>query len=225
MKKMDGHPADAKTIRADDLPGSPACSRIMAALARQGGLTREEISRAAYVSMNTLSGGGYLRRLREQGLIYVSGWRRSASGSFSIPQFSLGAGPDFPRPTINLSNRAAAGMERLYEAIRTRGPLDYRQAAAAANLSPNTVKNAGYLDALLAQRRIHICHWERARHGSPRPLYMAGHGENAVRPAALCAKEKSRNHRQRRLAALAATNFACQMQLLLHTRRAAEDDA
>ena len=86
------------SILIDDLPASPANSRILAALARQGGLTREEISRAAYVSMNTLSGGGYLQRLRQEGLIFISGWRRSKSGAFSIPQFSLGSGPDFPRP-------------------------------------------------------------------------------------------------------------------------------
>ena len=111
----------AESISVDDLPASPACSRILAALARQSGLTRKELAAAAYVGETTLSGGGYLRQLRQQRLIHISGWRRSASGSFSIPQFSLGAGPDFPRPTINLSNRAAAGMERLVEVIRSGG--------------------------------------------------------------------------------------------------------
>lgn len=207
------------SIRVDDLPASPANSRILAALTRQGGLTREELSKAAYVSMNTLSGGGYLQRLRQQGLIYISGWRRSASGSFSIPQFSLGAGPDFPRPSINLTNRAAAGMERLYEALRTRGPLDYRQAAAAAALSPNTVKNAGYLDALLMQGRIHIHTWRRGRRGAPRPVFMAGAGDNAPRPAALSSKEVSRAFRQRKLAATAADSFADQLRLLLPRHR------
>ncbi len=121
----------AASISIDDLHASPANSHILAALAHQGGLTREEIYHVAYVGMTTLSGGGYLQRLRHQGLIYISGWRRSASGSFSVPQFSLGAGPDFPRPTINLTNRTAAGMERLVDAIRSNVPLDYRQAAAS----------------------------------------------------------------------------------------------
>lgn len=210
---------------AGDLPASPAYGRIIAALTRQGGLTREELSRAAYVGMNTLSGGGYLQRLRQQGLIYISGWRRSASGSFSIPQFSLGAGPDFPRPTINLSNRAAAGMERLYEAIRTRGPLDYRQAATAADLSPNTVKNAGYLDALLAQGRIHIDSWRRSRRGAPRPVFVAGPGASAARPVALSSRDKSRAHRQRKLAATASSCFADQLRLFLHKRSAGRDGA
>lgn len=209
-------------VRVDDLPASPAYSRILAALARQGGLTREELSRAAYVSMTTLSGGGYLQRLRQQGLIYISGWRRSAAGSFSIPQFALGTGPDFARPTINLTNRAAAGMERLVEAIRTHGPLDYRQAATAADLSPNTVKNAGYLDALLAQGRIHIYAWQRGR-GAPRPLFMAGHGDNAPRPAVLSPGEKSRAFRRRQLAATAADSLAAQLRLF-STRRPASAD-
>jgi hypothetical protein len=203
----------ATTLRVDDLPASPAYSRILAALTRQGGLTREELSRAAYVGMSTLSGGGYLRELRRQRLIYISGWRRSASGAFSIPQFSLGACPDFPRPTINPGNRAAAGMERLYAAIHAHGPMDYRQAAAVAELSPNTVKNAGYLDALLAQGRIHIESWRRGRRGAPRPLFMAGQGKNAQRPAALSPRDKSRAHRQRQLAATAADCFVAQLRL------------
>lgn len=207
-------------MRIDDLPASPAYSRILAALARQSGLTREELARAAYVSMTTLSGGGYLQRLRAQGRIYISGWRRNAGGAFSIPQFSLGAGPDFPRPTITLSNRAAAGMERLVEAIRTSGPLDYRQAAAAADLSPHTVKNAGYLDALLAQERIHIESWQRGRRGAPRPLFMAGPGDNAPRPEALSAREKSRSYRQRQLAS--ADGFADQLRRYARSRRPAD---
>jgi hypothetical protein len=213
----------AESISIDNLPASPACSRILAALARRGGLTRKELAAAAYVGETTLSGGGYLQLLRLQGLIYISGWRRSAAGSFSIPQFSLGAGPDFPRPTINLSNRAAAGMERLVEAIRTHGPVDYRQAAAVAELSPNTVKNAGYLEALLAQGRIHIHDWQRGRRGAPRPLFMAGHGDNAPRPAALSPGEKSRAFRRRKLAASAADSFTAQLQLFSACRSDSAD--
>jgi predicted ArsR family transcriptional regulator len=213
----------AESTSIDDFPASRACSRILAALARQGGLTRKELAAAAYVGETTLSGGGYLQQLRQRGLIHVSGWRRSASGSFSIPQFALGAGPDFPRPTINLANRAAAGMERLVEAIRAHGPLDYRQAAAAADLSPNTVKNAGYLDALLEQERIHVDSWQRGRRGAPRALYMAGSGANAPRPGALSPQEKSRAFRQRKLAASAADCFADQLRLYLSRRPPSAD--
>jgi hypothetical protein len=202
-------------VEIDKSAASPAYIRILAALTRQDGLTRKELAAAAYVGETTLSGGGYLKRLRQQGLIHISGWRRSASGSFSIPQFSLGVGPDFPRPTINPFNRAAAGMERLLEAIRSGGPLDYLQAAAAAGLSPHTVKNAGYLDALLAQERIHIDSWWRGRRGSPKALFMAGPGTNAPRPDALSPREKSRAFRQRKLVTTAADCFADQLRLFL----------
>lgn len=193
---------------------SPAYSRILAALARQGGLTRKEISLAAFVGETTLSGGGYLQRLRQQGLIHVSGWRRSAAGAFSIPLFSLGSAPDCPRPGIDPSNRAAAGMERLCEAIRTSGPLDCQQAAAASALSPSTVKNAGYLDALVTQGQIHIHSWKRSRRGAPRPVFAFGPGENARRPMPLSQREKSRTFRERKLIASVSNSFAAELMLV-----------
>ena len=115
----------------------------------------------------------------------------------------------------NLTNRAAAGMERLVEALRRSGPMDYRQAAAAAELSPNPVKNAGYLDALVSQGRIHIHTWRRGRHGAPRPVFKIGAGENAPRPTAQAPGEKLRAFRQRKLAANAADNFGAQLRLFL----------
>lgn len=194
---------------------SPAYARILAALGKHGGLTREEIARAAHVGVTTLSGGGYLQRLRRAGVIFISGWRRATSGAFSIPQFSLGSGPDFPRPKVDASNRAAPGMHHLLAAIEQHGPLDYRQAAALAGLSPHTVKNAGYIEALSQQRRIHVCGWIRSQSGPARALFAAGDGADVPCPTPLTNGEKSRAHRRRRLAASAATNFADQLRLLL----------
>lgn len=203
---------------------SPAYRRILKALGQEGGLSRKEIAAVAYVGESTLSGGGYLLHLRQQRLIHISGWRRSASGSFSIPLFSLGSMPDCPRPAISSSNRSAAGMERLLAAIRTSGPLDYRQAAVAADLSLNTVKNAGYLKALLAQGRIHIWAWRRGQRGAPRPLYKAGPGINAKRPDALSQKEKSCAFRQRKLAVTATNSFAKQLRIFCGSSRHALPD-
>ena len=194
---------------------SPAYARILAALGKNGGLTREEISRAAHVGVTTLSGGGYLQRLRRDRIIFISGWRRAASGAFSIPQFSLGSGPDFPRPKVDATNRAAPGMHRLLAAINQHGPLDYRQAAALAGLSSHTVKNAGYIEALLQQRRIHVCGWLRSQSGPARALFAAGEGADVPCPTPLTSGEKSRAHRRRRLAGSAATNFADQLRLLV----------
>jgi len=105
-------------------------------------------------------------------------------------------------------------MLRLLAVIEQHGALDYRQAAALAGLSPHTVKNAGYVEALLKQRRIHVCGWLRSQSGPPRALFAAGQGEDVPRPTPLTSGEKNRAHRRRRLAASAATNFADQLRLL-----------
>lgn len=187
--------ASLPKIRLDVLP--PAYARIITALSRRPGLTREEIAEQAYVAPTTLSGGGYLRHMKELGLIHISGWRRSASGSFSIPQYSAGRGQDYARPQMTEKTRAAPGMLTLLEVIERHGPLDYRQAAKLAGLSVNTVKNAGYLKALVAQGKIHISAWRRARNGPPRPLYEGGRGHAAAPPPRYSPAEKARNSRLR----------------------------
>jgi hypothetical protein len=196
-----------------DFVTAPAYARILTALRMASGLTSEEISRKAYVGLTTLSGGGYIQRLRRAGMIYISGWQRAASGAFSIPQYSLGSGPDFPRPKVDAANRAAPGMERLFAVIQQHGPLDYRQAAKLAELSPNTVKSAGYLQALQCQGRIHVCAWLRSRSGPARALFAVGAGKDAPTPVPLSPAEKCRAHRHRRLAASAATSFPDQVRL------------
>ncbi|MFA7281683.1 MAG: hypothetical protein WC100_16480 [Sterolibacterium sp.] len=183
-------------------PGSlpPAYKRILIVLERQSGLCREEIAEKAYVATTTLSGGGYMRHMKELGLIHISGWRRNASGAFVIPLYSAGRSQDYARPKMSDENRAAPGMLRLLEVIERHGPLDYRQAARLAGLAANTAKNAGYLKALVAQGRIHISDWRRSRNGPPRPIYDSGKGVSANPPIRLPSSEKSRAHRIRRAA-------------------------
>jgi hypothetical protein len=174
-------------------------------------MTREEIAERAFVSLNTLSGGGYLRELKSQGRIHVSGWRRNASGAFVIPQYSTGPGEDYARPAISATNRHAPGMQRLLEAIEKFGPLDYRQAAIHSGLAVNTVKNAGYLEALMAQGKIHVSEWRRNRNGPMRPLYEAGQGRNQPRPPAFSTAEKARAARYRKAAAAKAGSLSAQL--------------
>ena len=191
----------------------PAYRRIFAALTRHSGLSREEIAERAYVALTTLSGGGYLKHMRELGLIHVSGWRRNRLGSFCVPQYSAGPGEDCPRPRVTRDNRDAPGMRLLLEAIERHGPLDYKQAAHMAGLAENTVKNAGYLDALVEQRKIHVAFWRRARRGPSRPVYEAGFSTACAPPAPLSGAEKSRTHRRRRRAELAAGSLVLQLRL------------
>jgi hypothetical protein len=135
--------------------------------------------------------------MNELGLIHISGWRRNTSGAFVIPQYSAGEGQDYSRPKISDETRAAPGMLRLLEVIERHGPLDYRQAAYLAGLAVNTVKNAGYLKALVAQGKIHISAWRRSNRGAPRPIYDSGKGESADRPVRLPPYAKSRAYRLR----------------------------
>lgn len=187
-----------------------AAERILATLRRAPGLTKEEIADRAYVSVSTLSGGGYLKTLRREGLIFISGWQRNGSGGFTTPLYSLGAGPDYPKPGVDEANRAAPGMARLLEVIEKFGPIDYRQAAKLSGLSLNTVKNSDYLEALLTQGKIHISGWRRARNGPMRPVYMTGAQESHARLSAYTPAEKSRAFRWRRAVAANAASFAAQ---------------
>jgi hypothetical protein len=187
-----------------------AVERILATLRRAPGLTKEEIAERAYVSLNTLSGGGYLKTMRREGLIFISGWQRNGGGGFTTPLFSLGNNPDYPKPGVDTANRDAPGMARLLEVIEKFGPLDYRQAARLSGLSLHTVKNSDYLDALMTQGKIHISGWRRARNGPMRPVYKTGAEEHESRLSPYTAAEKSRVYRWRRSVAANAASFAAQ---------------
>lgn len=194
-------------------PLPPAYKRILSALRRHPSLSREEIAEKSYVGVTTLSGGGYLRHMKELGLIYVSGWRRNAVGVFAIPQYSVGCCKDYPRPQMTDGIREAPGMLRLLEVIERSGPLDYLQAARLAGLSPNTAKNSGYLKALVAQGKVYVSEWRRSRNGPPRPLYEVGRNKSAPPPAPLNAAEKSSRHRKRKLVLNAKGGLVAQLQL------------
>jgi transposase len=187
-----------------------AVERILATLRRAPGLTKEEIAERAYVSLNTLSGGGYLKAMRREGLIFISGWRRNGGGGFTTPIYSVGSGPDYPKPQVDEANRAAPGMTKLLEVIEKFGPIDYRQAAKLCGLSLNTVKNSDYLDALLQQGKIHISGWRRARNGPMRPIYKTGAQDDEPRLSPYTPAEKSRAFRWRRQVAANAASFAAQ---------------
>ncbi|HTY02664.1 MAG TPA: winged helix-turn-helix domain-containing protein [Rhodocyclaceae bacterium] len=189
-----------------------AVERILATLRRAPGLSKEEIAERSYVGLTTLSGGGYLKTMRREGLIFISGWRRNGSGGFTTPLYSLGGGPDYPKPGVDEANRAAPGMARLLEVIEKFGPIDYRQAAKLSGLSLHTVKNSDYLDALLTQGKIHISGWRRARNGPMRPVFKSGSEEHEPRLAPYSPTEKSRIHRWRRQVAANASSFAAQFQ-------------
>ena len=189
---------------------TPALQRICNALERQPNLAAADISAQAFVGVSTLACGGYLRALKERRLIHISGWRK-VKGRFSTPLYSLGDKPDVTRPRIDDSNRDAPGMDRIVEVLAQFGNLTYREIAQFSGLSLHTVKNSCFLDALLAQQRIHIAQWKRSRNGPMSAVYEAGPGRNAEKPPALNAAEKSRRHRLRNTSAADGAELLTQL--------------
>lgn len=186
---------------------TPAMQRILCVLAKKSNISLE-----AFIGITTLACGGYIQTLRKRRLIYVSGWRK-INGRFSTPLFSLGDLTDVPRPKVDDTSRDAPGMQKILETLERCGSLTYRGIAQFSGLSTNTVKNSGYLDALLAQSRIHIGGWRRSRNGPMSPMYLHGPGPGApaAKPQAMSAGEKSRRHRTPAKIAAQGTGLTSQM--------------
>ena len=170
--------------------------RVLAVLQVRKLLSAKEIAQHAFVALTTLEGGGYLKKMKQMGLIRVEGWLKNHNG-FTTPTYALGAGADCPRPKFIAKDRDSRGMAKIVEVLVTRSNLDYKAVAKLAGLSVNTIKNAGYMEALLQQRRIHISAWRRNGKGQQCPLYSAGAGESAEKQPLLTRQEIMRRYRER----------------------------
>lgn len=179
-----------------ELTASPAMQRILCVLEKKPNMSLSDISAEAFVGVTTLACGGYIKALKARRLIFISGWRQ-VKGRFSTPLFSVGEHEDVKRPRIDESNRDAPGMWRIVETLERYGHLSYREIAHYSGLSLNTVKNSGYLAALVAQKRIHIGAWRRSHGGPMIAVYHLGVGDQARKPAVASAGEKSRQYRER----------------------------
>jgi len=192
---------------------SPAMQRLLSVLGEKGDMSASDLAREAYVGVTTLACGGYLKALRKARLVHVSGWRKTRIG-FVTPLYSLGDRPDLPRPEFRDIDRASPGLERIVSVLREHGPMTYREIAAASGLSPNTIKNARYMDILSSQRRVHIVDWRRNRAGPMVALYGAGAGRNAPRPEALSDSEKRLRSRRKTQALGADRGLLAQLERL-----------
>lgn len=171
--------------------------RIVLLLQRKSNLSLNDIAAAAFVGTNTLSCGGYISTLKDAGYIHISGWRKNERG-FSVPLYSAGRHADLPRPEFDASERKTPGMELVVSALEKHGPAGYVELAELTGLSVRTIKNSGYLSALRAQKRVHVCDWRRARRGPMTPIYAAGAGRDAPKPERFSSAEKNRRYRQRK---------------------------
>lgn len=175
---------------------SPAMQRILRVLEKKANMSVSDISAEAFVGVTTLACGGYIKALKARRLIFISGWRQ-VKGRFSTPLFSLGDQSDVRRPRVDESNRDAPGMGRIVETLERYGHLTYREIALYSGLSLHTVKNSGYLAALVAQKRIHVGGWRRSHGGPMIAVYHLGAGAAVEKPPVVSPGEKSRRHRER----------------------------
>lgn len=192
---------------------SPAMQRILGALKKKPDMSVADISAEAFVGVTTLACGGYIAALKKRRLIYISGWRK-VKGRFSTPLYRVGELDDVARPHVDDTQRDAPGMHLIAATLAHFGPLTYREIAEHSGLSRNTVKNSGFLDALIVQRRIHVSGWRRAAHGPMSPIYAYGPGEAQARPAPLTGAQKCGRHRERTRIATRGTGLSAQLDSL-----------
>jgi predicted ArsR family transcriptional regulator len=189
---------------------SPAMRRILTLLGNKGDMSASDISHEAFVGLATLACGGYLKALRTRRLIHVSGWRKTRKG-FVTPLYSLGDCPDLPRPEFTDGDRDSSGMKLIVAALKRIGMMTYLEAAQATGLSPNTIKNARYMDILVKQKRIHVAAWRRNRAGPMVAVYAAGFGKPAEKPEPLSRSEKCRRCREKKLVLSGDRGIAIQL--------------
>lgn len=186
---------------------APAILRIVSVLENCTPLSSHEIAEKAAISHGTLTGGGYLKAMKTAKLIHIAGWRQSACG-FATALFALGDKEDCIRPKVHQGNRDSDGMQRIVKALEMHGPMTYREIGLKADLAHTTIKNAKYMEALVAQERVHILTWRRSKMGPMSAIYEAGSGPNASKPKPFDQAEKSRRHRFKKWALSEARTVA-----------------
>ena len=197
-------------MKTPELVSSPAMQRILGVLEKKSNMSVSDISAEAFVGVSTLACGGYIAALKKRQLIYISGWRK-VKGRFSTPLYSLGKLEDVPRPRIDDSNRDAPGMRTIVATLERYGNLTYREIAQFSGLSLNTIKNSGFLDALVTQGRIHIGDWRRSSRGPMSPVYASGPGTAAPKPPSLTSAQKDSRHRSRLKIAAQGSGLSAQI--------------
>lgn len=78
---------------------TPVMRRILAALTEHGDMDAIDLADAACTCRNTLSGGGYLRKMLDIELIRVSRWKRNAPGA-PTPIYSVTPGKSVNPPRV-----------------------------------------------------------------------------------------------------------------------------
>ena len=77
---------------------TPVQRRIMLALDTIGDMDAHDLAEAACCSFKTLTGGQYLKRMVEDGLIRVAKYQRATRSGPAVPIYSVTPGPNAKRP-------------------------------------------------------------------------------------------------------------------------------
>ena len=128
---------------ADDLTravrlGPLSVAKIMRALL-DGPCSMPELQHSSGLSSNTLH--GYMRALRKEGVVHISGWEKDATGRDSLRVFKLGPGKDAPRRRKPKAQVARECRKRKQEAMMLKlfaSPL--QEAANHEQLAPVPVR-------------------------------------------------------------------------------------
>lgn len=83
--------------RVPNLETSQAMQRVLAVI-RRADRTADEIPDRAYVSIHTLTKGGFLKAMVEQGLIHIHGFKPPARSGNWAPIYRAGKGKNAKRP-------------------------------------------------------------------------------------------------------------------------------
>lgn len=211
-------------VRVRSIRWTAAKHRILDVLERRA-CDMRVLCELAGVAPRTLSNPGYLPALRRARLVHVCGWLERP-GVQPAALYRAGPGPDVPYRARSSAERLTPLVETVLADLRANGPADAKEMAARTGRPLNSIRSGSFLRRQLELGRIHIHSWRRNHPGPLCPVFAAGHGENAPRPAPLSRAERNRLAQHRELGRRATSNDsgAFLSPLLVKQLRAASND-
>lgn len=92
---------------------TPVMQRILDALNEHGDMDSHDLAEAACTCYNTLSGGGYLKKMECLGLVRIAKWKRNSPGA-PTPIYSASDGESVkPPPAYSCSKRTKRWRQKI----------------------------------------------------------------------------------------------------------------
>jgi predicted ArsR family transcriptional regulator len=162
--------------------------RILTAL-KNGPLTAKQLGEKLHLSRSGITIHLAAMRAQTRRLVRIAGYCPSPSGQRAAPMYGLGADTDakYVRTRAPKGHVTAADRKgQILKLLRSKGMT------AAGVVDELGLKRARiYVFDLHSEGSVHISGWQqRPSGGSPAPIYAAGSGPDAVRPATQSVHEK-----------------------------------